>query len=205
MIIGLENYFQNYDFSKTTGVIHGGAHEGLEFDTYKRIFGADIETHWFEPDVRVFENLCARLQGQEKTYFYNFALGAKEETLTLWEEEATNGESSSLFHPKKIVEIYPTLKFKKGPDVPVKTLDSFNIINSNVLVLDVQGYELEVLKGAQETMKRIDHVFLEVSMEELYEGCPTIHDLNGFLGDYGFRMRENWWTDGSWGDCYWSK
>lgn len=205
MIIGLDFYYNKYDFSKSTGVIHGGAHEGLEFDTYKQIFGENIETHWFEPDPKIFGNLCERLKGREKTFFYNCALGATEDILTLWEEEATNGESSSLFHPKKILDVYPTLKFKKGPEVPVKTLDSFNIQNCNILVLDVQGYELEVLKGARETMNRIDHVFLEVSSEELYEGCPTIHDLNDFLCPYGFQMRENYWTDGSWGDCYWSK
>lgn len=205
MIIGFYNYKEKYDFSKVTGVIHVGAHEGQEWDLYHKEFGSEIFTHWFEPDPRIFARLVHNLIEKEKTSLYKYALGSTEGVQKMWEEVDNDGESSSLLKPKKISEIYPTLSFKKGEDVHVRTLDSFRIKDSNVLVLDVQGFELEVLKGSTETLHSIDHIFSEVNSDELYEGCPTLEDLNNFLIPLGFSMRENWWTDGSWGDCYWSR
>lgn len=205
MIIGFYNYKDKYDFSKVSGVIHVGAHEGQEHDLYLQSFGDEIVSHWFEPNPRIFENLKAKLGDKNKTFLYECALGSEEKLDRMWEELVTNGESSSLMKPKKISEIYTNLNFVEGPEVKVKTLDSFSIKDSNVLVLDVQGFELEVLKGAEETLKNVEHVFSEVNLEEHYEGCPSLKDLNEFLIPRGFWLRENWWTDGSWGDCYWNR
>jgi hypothetical protein len=90
-------------------------------------------------------------------------------------------------------------------DVQVRTLDSFDIKNSNMLVIDAQGYELEVLKGASKTLESVHHVFCEVNLIEMYEGCPTMKDISNFLSQYGFSLRENWWTPNNWGDAYWSR
>ena len=89
--------------------------------------------------------------------------------------------------------------------VHVRPLDSFHINNSNVLVLDVQGYELKCLHGSIETLKSIKYVFSEYNTNEMYEGCPTLDELNMFLSQHGFSMRENYITSDSWGDAFWSK
>ncbi len=41
-----------------------------------------------------------------------------------------------------------------GIEVPVRTLDSFNLQRVDLLKVDVEGYELEVFRGAIETLKR---------------------------------------------------
>jgi len=74
-----------------------------------------------------------------------------------------------------------------------------------MLRVDAQGYELEVLKGASKTLESVHHVFCEVNSREMYEGCPTMEDLSNFLSQYGFTLRENWWTSNNWGDAYWSR
>lgn len=205
MIVGFDQYKHKYDFSGTNGVIHVGAHHGQEYDFYLETFGPEIATHWFEPIPSNFIGLEENLGKKPKCFLYKCALGPKDDELRFWIESDNSGESSSLLKPKAHLEIYPHIKFQEGEVVPVKPLDSFKISDSSVLVLDVQGFELEVLKGSESTLPLIKHVFCEVNSVEMYEGCPTMADLNIFLCSRGFWLRENYWTSGNWGDAYWSK
>ncbi len=47
--------------------------------------------------------------------------------------------------------------------------------------LDVQGYELEVLKGAEGAMGVAEVLLLEVSLIELYRSSPLLHQVTEFL------------------------
>jgi len=53
--------------------------------------------------------------------------------------------------------------------------------------IDVQGYELNVLLGAERTLPLIDILIIETSFEELYEGQPLFYDVHQFLHDRHFR------------------
>jgi hypothetical protein len=66
--------------------------------------------------------------------------------------------------------------------------------------LDVQGYELKVLKGGQKTLNNILALNTEVNTIELYEGCALIDELYQFLSTFGFKKVELAMTDFSWGD-----
>ncbi len=57
-----------------------------------------------------------------------------------------------------------------------------------LLKLDVQGYELEVLKGASQCLKMCEMLLLEVSFQRLYTHCPLAHEVIGFLGAKGFHV-----------------
>ena len=176
-----------------------------EHEAYLTEYGSGIATHWFEPGADAFVVLKENLGGSPGVELYNFALGAEEGELPLWTETENQGQSSSLARPIKHLEIFPHIEFFEGDAVNVRTLDSFGITNSNVLVLDVQGYELEVLKGAVETLSRVDHVFCEVNDIVMYEGCPNLKSLSEFLHPLGFDLKEIWWTSGNWGDGYWRR
>jgi hypothetical protein len=53
-----------------------------------------------------------------------------------------------------------------------------------------QGYDFEVLKGADGMMKdgRVGLVFIEIIFSRLYEGLPRFDAIYGFLADRGFRL-----------------
>ena len=55
-----------------------------------------------------------------------------------------------------------------------------------MLKVDAQGYELEILKGATETLPAIEAILLEVSTIEINVGSPLLHDVVGFLKTLGF-------------------
>jgi FkbM family methyltransferase len=55
-----------------------------------------------------------------------------------------------------------------------------------LLKLDVQGYELEVLKGGSQALAAAEAVVMEVSLIDLYENSPLIHDVLAFMHDRDF-------------------
>ena len=74
--------------------------------------------------------------------------------------------------------------------LPMHTLD--NIIDSDTLQqpcflkLDVQGYEIEVLKGAKTLLSKVDIILLEVSILEYNKGAPLIAEILHFMNNAGF-------------------
>ena len=84
----------------------------------------------------------------------------------------------------------------------VKTLDSYNFDkNFNMMNIDVQGFELEVLKGASNTLQNIDYIICEVNRDEVYEGCPHINDISDYLNTFHFALIHAEWQSKSWGDA----
>ena len=79
--------------------------------------------------------------------------------------------------------------FEKGRiDLPMQRLDDLRIDLPAPLLLklDVQGYELEVLKGASETLKRTEVILSEVSLLPYNKGAPLMHEVIAFLADQDF-------------------
>jgi FkbM family methyltransferase len=205
MIVGFNEYKHKYDFSNVVGVIHVGAHHGQEHEEYSSQFGPWTSTHWFEPLPSAYHVLETNLSGKFGVKLYNCALGPEESVMSIWEDSENGGQSSSLMKPKECLQEWDHITFTQSTEVQVRTLDSFGISDSNMLVIDAQGYELEVLKGSVKTLESMTHVFCEVNLREMYEGCPSIDDISNFLSQYGFVLRENWWTAYNWGDAYWSR
>ncbi len=56
------------------------------------------------------------------------------------------------------------------------------------LKLDVQGYELEVLKGGPLALSQAQAVFLEASLVPTNTGCPLIAEVMAFMTKAGFRL-----------------
>jgi FkbM family methyltransferase len=52
---------------------------------------------------------------------------------------------------------------------------------------DVQGYELEVLKGGRKALRSAEVVLLEVNLLEIYQGAPLLHEALCFMASQGFR------------------
>jgi FkbM family methyltransferase len=74
--------------------------------------------------------------------------------------------------------------------VPMITLDEVceekGLAGPYLIKVDVEGAELEVLKGSQEVLNSAELVLLEVSLFELWPGAPQLHDVVRFMKATGF-------------------
>lgn len=57
---------------------------------------------------------------------------------------------------------------------------------ADLLKLDVQGYELEILRGAPKLLDHLQFILCEVSLLEINKGCPLMTDVVGFMDAAGF-------------------
>jgi len=58
----------------------------------------------------------------------------------------------------------------------------------DLLKLDVQGYEVEVLKGASRRLASCEFVLLEASLIPVNRACPLVADVVAFMAGNGFRL-----------------
>lgn len=76
--------------------------------------------------------------------------------------------------------------------VAVRPLDSFlgHELDGppDLIKLDVQGYEIEALKGAEECLRSAELILVEVSYRRVYERGPLAHEVIAHLGSRGFRI-----------------
>ncbi len=71
-------------------------------------------------------------------------------------------------------------------DEELKSIDRVGIIK-----IDVQGYEVEVLKGGVETLKKTSLVVVEVSNHHVYKNAPMYFDVDEILRSNGFVLYDN--------------
>jgi FkbM family methyltransferase len=83
----------------------------------------------------------------------------------------------------------PASAYVKSESAPIKKLDDLSVITSSdrtLLKIDVQGFESEVLRGAEDTLELCHAVILEMSLIPLYEGQASALWLWNYLVDKGF-------------------
>jgi FkbM family methyltransferase len=203
-----------------TGVIHVGGYVGEEFGSYK---GHGIKHMlFFEPQRRMYELLIRRIAPlitDENIIVFNLALGnfnGKKEMYISYDSTdpllpIPGSASSSLLTPKKHLTEHPTVKFPTKESVDVRRLDEIfkeNKIdpkNFNMMNIDVQGYELEVLKGSVDTLDNIEFIMAEVNNDELYENCTLIDELDSFLSTFNFERKLLDWVCPMWGNAFYVK
>lgn len=198
MLIDLRLLLNKHNVT-VTGIVHAGAHYGQEYETYAKIGVKDII--FIEPSKPAYHILCSKFLRNTNIHLFNCAIGAKSFKTKLYVESANKGMSNSLLVPAKHTKQYPEIKFHSREDVQVYKLDSlqFDRHKYNMLYMDIQGYELEALKGAIETLKYIDCIYTEVNRDELYKGCARIEQLDLFLTE--FERVHTDWAGGTWGDA----
>lgn len=191
---------------KPKGVLHVGGHNFHEYDEYKTI--GIQHGIVFEPQKQLIDEAKQKCNNDKNFIFKNIALGNEvKDNFDFWMDH-NNGGSSSLLKPKEHLNLHPSIQFSKVKkeiklstlDIEVEKKDKYDFLN-----IDVQGFELEVLKGGTETLKYIKYIILEVNMVEVYESCPLLNDIDIFLKDFNFNRKEISLWNNAWGDAFYIK
>ena len=206
MLINFSNLFEKYNMN-VEGVIHIGAHHGEEIKDY--IDRGIKELVFFEPlskSLEVLEENLSYHADKANILIFPYALGNEEKEVEMY-VSSHEGMCSSVLKPKVVLTQYPAITFKEKEIVKMIRLDNAELEfkNYNLLNIDVQGYELEVLKGSEKTLNTIDYIYTEINREEVYENAPHVNDLDAFLTPYGFVRVETDWSGDTWGDAFYIK
>jgi FkbM family methyltransferase len=146
----------------------------------------------FEPLPDAFAKLARAAARDPAWDCFPVALGPEESRAML--NIANNSVSSSLLRMlDRHIAAAPESACGPTVDVEVRPLDSFleNLQLSKYrthLKLDVQGYEMSVLQGAQRALDSIDLLELELSLVPLYEGQPLFRDMIELMEQRGFEL-----------------
>jgi len=185
MLINFTHLKKKYNMN-IKGIIHVGAHYGEEFQEYLKNNIKII--HGFEPvkkNYKILNKNVKKLKGKIK--IYPFALGNENKSeKKIFLSDNNEAQSSSFLKPLLHLDQHPEISFNESEVVKIRRLDNFKIKNSNFMSIDVQGFELEVLKGAKRTLKEIDYIYCEVNTAETYKKNPLIKDIDYYLKNYNF-------------------
>jgi FkbM family methyltransferase len=166
-----------------------GANEG-EFSAAAAHLAKLSGIHAFEPQPACRENLekiMARVPGSQ---LHPVAVGEVAGELEL--HCTTNSRMASLLAPTaSIGDAYGSGNFEvtQRLKVPIVTLDDSlpPHLEIGLLKIDVQGYELPVLRGAQRVLKSTKAVLMEVNYVPHYEGGATFDEVHEIMRSMGFR------------------
>lgn len=202
MLIDFIEAIKKYDLN-ITGIVQAGAHWGTECDIYKQIGVKDIIL--IEPCSEAYSVLVNKFQSDPHVTLLKFALGSRNGVVNMNTEKKNNGQSNSILKPKLHLQQFPDIVFNGTERVVQRKLDELILDKSkyNTLVMDVQGYEGEVLRGAEELLEGIDVVYTEVNKDFLYEDCTQINELDMLLSEFD-RVHTSW-DGGNWGDAIYKR
>lgn len=190
-------------------VVHIGANEGEELPLYRELGVQEI--FWAEPRQEAIKKLLTRIEsippeGKERHIVYPGLVGARHELRTFY--HASNEQSSSALEPIDHLTQHPDIRFAKEPvRREVHELHSVLLLNRfgppySLLNADVQGMELEVLKGVAQHLDEFQAIYLEVNVRELYRDCAKLWELDDYLTPTHRRL-DTVMTDAGWGDALW--
>ncbi len=145
----------------------------------------------FEPLAEAFARLEQRAQDDPLWEAHRLALSDRDGEADL--QVAGNSWSSSLLEmADRHVASAPASAVVRTERVPLARLDAvwdeLRRDDRAYLKLDVQGAELDVLRGAEQALRDVEVVEAELSVVELYAGQPLLHDVVAFLEPRGFAL-----------------
>lgn len=194
----------NYSSLGIKTVVHVGANIGEELQFYKNIGVNKI--YFFEPR----ESALKELMENCKTYYSDISitifpvgLGSEKKESTLY----IAGQSSSFLQPNLHLKIYPGTTFDVQQTLSVRRGDQVlpSDIEIDMLNIDVQGFELEVLKGMGNLLNKTKLIYTEINMVELYKNCPTLDRLDAYLYSFNFNRVRTTLAVAEWGDAIYLK
>ena len=172
-------------------IVYVGAHDGRVALAMDEAFP---NRHFFliEPVPITFHRLEQGVSTCRHMICLNLAAGAKEEIVDMFVDEFS-AASSILQYEEIAIRELPFLHVKETVKVRVRPVDAIlrdaMADKIDLLIMDVQGYEDEVLRGAAETLRSCKVVISELSLQTLYVGSSTFDSVYQALVREGFTLQ----------------
>ena len=182
-----QHLFRQYQIDT---VIDVGANGG-QYGQFLRRIGYQGRIVSYEPLSSAFASLQVAAAGDPSWETHNLGIGKAEGSATL--NVSDNSESSSLLRmlPSHL-QSFPESRYIATETITLTTLEKALAdipTSARIFVkIDTQGYELPVIEGAGDSLKRVSGVQLEMSIVSLYEGETLMADMVNHMDRRGFRL-----------------
>jgi FkbM family methyltransferase len=181
---------EDFFLRRVSGIVHVGAHLGQECDLYAQ---HGLNVLWIEPNPKIFQTLSKALRLYPKQRALSYLAAEADDKEYSLHISSNYGASSSILESGAHQEIWPEVTFTEA--IPLKSITLSSLVKRervdleryDALVMDTQGSELLVLKGAADILDRFKFIKTEAADFELYKGCCTLADLDTFLSAHDFR------------------
>ena len=161
--------------------VDGGAATGRWTEDFKEVFPA-ARVLCVEPRSDVQAELKRRTAQFDGVVIAQTLLGASEGEATFFQYR----DQSS------VLPDHQGNDWAHKTTAPMTTLDALmtrlGMPHPDVIKLDLQGCELEALKGATRCLEHAQAVLMEVSFIELQKGTPTVADVVAFMNEREFAV-----------------
>ncbi|MAH88849.1 MAG: hypothetical protein CMJ06_02215 [Pelagibacterales bacterium] len=178
-----------------------GGHHGESIFFFNTNFNTS-KIYTFEPIEDNFLKLKNKTKNiQEKVIYFNFALGNKKEKKAIKKMIETSSstlneinEKSKYFKKKKFflglskkdkMYIEKNVFIEKGIDI----IKKFKIDKVDLLKIDTEGYELNVIRGFEKSIDKVDSVIFEHHYDTMIKKTYTYSDVNKYLINSGFQLK----------------
>lgn len=152
----------------------------------------EAEKIWPEAKFYLFE----AMEGVEKMYQdggwrYNLGVLSDEDgkVVDFWENEEHPGGNSYYQENPNLspgaTELFPSSKKVKTKTLDTVVYDRFFSL-PDLIKMDVQGAELDIIKGALEIFRQTKHVILELQHVDYNLGAPKKDEIIRFMDELGF-------------------
>ena len=179
---------------KANVIFDVGANRGNATLKYLKLF-SNARIHSFEPFPESYEIFINRHKQNLNVHLNKYALSSSigEANLNVNKSVDTN----SLLESKKIGATSDKSCISIGQiEIETNTIDSYcaqnNIKEIDILKIDVQGSEIEVLKGALDMLKNgsIKLIYIETYFKQQYVNQPLFHDISKLLYNHNFVLQD---------------
>jgi FkbM family methyltransferase len=180
-----------YDYYKIEVILDIGANSG-QYARQTRALGYSGKIISFEPLSKAFQLLKTSAKKDTKWDVYNFAIGDsdKENRINISE----NSYSSSLLEmlPSHL-KSSPESKYIGHEEIVVKRIDSIfsdicKSVNGIYMKIDTQGFEKNVINGAEASLGQIDTIQMEMSLVSLYKGELLFPEMCLLMESKGYTL-----------------
>ncbi|MBI3803869.1 MAG: FkbM family methyltransferase [Nitrospirae bacterium] len=174
-------------------VLDVGANVGGYRHFLRNSVGYDGQILSFEPVEENLNTLRALAKNDPQWQIYGYALGSQNKTMEI--NVMKGPVFSSFLNPDTsvVAQFNDANRIDHKATVDVRTLDSVlgplqtKLKLQNIfLKMDTQGYDLEVIKGAEATLQQIYAIQTEVSLRKIYESMPSFTESYQMLKEKGF-------------------
>jgi 2-O-methyltransferase len=175
-----------------------GCNDGSHTLEFLKLFKSS-KVYAFEPDPRALENFRRNVKN-ERVKLFDFAISDADGTAEFhvsngtpspeWKELHPSGwdMSGSIRRPKEHLVIHPWVTFTESIVVKTKKLDTWchevGVKSIDFIWADVQGAEVNLIKGGKEALNQTRYLYTEYSNQELYEGQISLREIRKLLPNF---------------------